>query len=309
MSLVIHSEADHYEETVPEARKQQFENRDRLVSSITLQDEFQVSDQLALTGGLRYDHYDDIGEKLSPRIAAVYRINKHRGARRRHILKAQYARAFRPPTFLEIYAMDDPGKNASDIESETIDTYELGYVYRDMSTVGRITIFYSDIEARVGEIGRNLRRFHSKGVEVELERALIPDVLKLDGNFSYADTEDQDTGDAIPEAANWLANIGLIYQPCQMLSLGLQYRYVGDREDKPENGGNTGQYHTVDITASLFRLGIRNLTLRGGVKNLFEDDMRYVSQTGGNDYIENDFSHAEVSHPSRWWWIEISYEF
>ncbi|WP_207678344.1 TonB-dependent receptor [Desulfonema magnum] len=284
---------------------QHFEGKDRLINSLTAQDEFRVSDQLTLTAGLRYDHYDDIGDKFSPRLAAVCRLNKRPGAASRHILKAQYARAFRPPTFLEMYAPDNPLADISDIESETIDTYEFGYVFRNFNTISRITLFYSDLKAKVEDMQKAPEQFRTKGVELELERPLIPDILKLDTNFSYAETENRDTGKEIPEAADWLANVGLIYQPCPRLLFALQYRYVSERNGEPDRH-SPESYHTVDLTGNVFDLGFKGLTLSAGVKNLFEEDIRYYS---GPDQVENNFPDSDDSDPGQWWWIKIAYEF
>ena len=71
------------------------ESLDRGAVSIVLQDEYRISDMLTLTSGLRYDNYEDIESAVSPRIALVWRFSGN------HIFKAQYARAFRPPSLIE----------------------------------------------------------------------------------------------------------------------------------------------------------------------------------------------------------------
>jgi len=302
--------------------EQILEGKNRFVNSLTVQDEFEANEQLTFTAGLRYDRYDDIGENFSPRIAAVYRLNKQRNAAHRHILKAQYARAFRPPAFLEMYGTENAdlqSSTAPDTESETIDTYEIGYIYRSLNTVGRVTLFYSELDARLNAVRENPRHFHSKGAELELEQHLIPDMLKLDANLSYTKSEDRETGAAIPETADWLANVGLIFQPFRNVSFALQYRYAGGRnsyktldETLDENAGDTpGDCHTADLTMTMRHLGIKGLTLRGGVKNLFEEDIRYPSSSyDQNQSFGNDISTWEKNADSeRWWWIQVSYEF
>ena len=68
----------------------------RKTSSLVLQDEYSIDDARTITAGLRYDHYDDIGDNVSPRIALVWILSKQ------NILKFQYAEAFRPPILLEL---------------------------------------------------------------------------------------------------------------------------------------------------------------------------------------------------------------
>ncbi|HSO81639.1 hypothetical protein [Thiocapsa sp.] len=61
-----------------------------------------------------HDDYSDLGAFLTPRLAAVWRIDEA------NILKLQDARAFRPPTF---YEREYPGRES--IAAGEIATYEL----------------------------------------------------------------------------------------------------------------------------------------------------------------------------------------
>ena len=82
---------------VPLATKQRFrgmqnfiaEDEGRFLNSFTVQDEYRVTPNVTVTVGGRYDHFDDIEDSFSPRIAGVYRITDN------HIIKAQYSKAFR----------------------------------------------------------------------------------------------------------------------------------------------------------------------------------------------------------------------
>jgi len=73
---------------------------ERHIHSMLLQDEYRPSERLTLTAGLRHDDYSDVGTSTTPRLAAVYRLDH------RHIFKAQYARAFRPPHLLRTWRGD-----------------------------------------------------------------------------------------------------------------------------------------------------------------------------------------------------------
>jgi len=274
------------------------EKKERWSNSLTLQDEFEANDRLTLFGGLRYDHYDDAGDHVSPRIAAVYRLNKRRSATHRHILKAQYAKAFRPPTFLETQTYSEGNQGTA--ESETVDTYELAYIYRRFGAAARIMLFYSDIDARIADsrFQSEPAQFRSRGSELELEIPLLDNRLKLDGNLSYTDAEDRDLGEKISDASDWLANAGLTYRLTDKLAFGLQYRYTGDRPDADE-------YHTADITITVSDLGIRGLTLRAGVKNVFEANL---SRSAREDSVLNTGNLGD-SGSERWWWLKISYNF
>jgi outer membrane receptor for ferrienterochelin and colicins len=275
------------------------EGMDRKLINMTLQDEYKISDAVSITGGLRFDHYDDVGSELSPRIAAVWRITQN------HIIKTQYARAFCPPTFNQLYSKNNPylvGNPA--IEPETIDTMELSYLYRDELTMGRLTYFYSDLDNLISSGGGTYSNTGStkiSGVELELEHKLI-DKFKLDSNISYSHSKNSLTGDSIPEVAEWLGDLGIIFELNRDMAFNLQYSYVGKRnravtDTRKELKG----YHTIDATVTLYSCLTPGLTLRAGMKNILNEDIYYAAP----EYLYvNDYP-----RPGREWWTKVSYEF
>lgn len=276
-------------------------DKDRRVNSVTLQDEFRVSEAVTVTAGLRYDNYDDVGENMSPRLAAVYRIDHH------HILKAQYAEAFRPPTFFETVWTPD-------IDPETISTYELGYIYRGTGRVGRATVFYSELEDLIVAqdiLGfTNLPGARVQGLELELEQRL-GSTLKLDGELTLVDTEDRVTGEEIAGAAHLTGAAGLVYQPRSDRMLTLQYRYVGERErEVGDVRENLAGYHTLDVSGSLLNLWGKGLSLRAGVKNIFDEDVRDPAPLT-QDVTGKVFPSypGDYPRPGRQWWLQVSYAY
>lgn len=293
--------SDVWREVDPEER---YKGDDRRINSLRLQEEWQPHDQVILIGGVRYDHYDDIGEQFSPRIAAVFRLNKQRGAIRQHVLKAQYGRAFRPPTFLETRAIG----SGLDADPETTDTYELGYITRKFDEVCRITVFHSDLNARIDGFSDKLGRYYVNGLELEYARPLIPNFLELDVNLSYARTEDRETGDKIPESADWLTNIGLTFNAFRWLSLSLLLHSAFERNEDPAFGaGDLDDSHLLDFTARVRYPAIEGLTLRCGVKNLFEEDIRFPYERAEWGY-GNDSGAPGDDRPGRFWWVSLSYK-
>lgn len=64
--------------------------------SVYLQDEFELSRSLVLTGGLRRDDHERFGGQWSPRLYAVWRLAPQ------WVLKGGYSRGFKPPTLKQI---------------------------------------------------------------------------------------------------------------------------------------------------------------------------------------------------------------
>jgi outer membrane receptor for ferrienterochelin and colicins len=275
------------------------EGMDRELINMTLQDEYKLNEAVSITGGLRFDRYDDVGSEISPRIAAVWRITQN------HIIKTQYARAFCPPTFNQLYSKNNPYLvGNSTIEPETIDTMELSYLYRDELTMGRLTYFYSDLDNLISSGGGTYSNSGStriSGVELELEHKLI-DKIKLDSNISYSHSKNSLTGDSIPEVAEWLGDLGVIFELNRDMAFNLQYTYVGKRNRAvTDTRSKLKGYHTIDATVSLYNCITPGLTLRAGMKNILNEDVYYAAPE--NLYV-NDYP-----RPGREWWTKISYEF
>ena len=270
----------------------------RDITSLTLQDEFRYNEDVTFTAGLRYDDYSDVGSNLSPRLAAVWRID------RGNILKAQYAEAFRPPTLFEM-------ARSPNVEPETIQSLEVGYVRRFAEGVGRVTLFHSELDDLIYE--NNLARYfnapgvvRTRGVELELERQL-GDELKLTANLSL----DEATDDDAAWAAQVLAGVGLIYQPTSDRTLSLQWNHVGDRgREAADARGDLDGYDTVDLTGSVRGLFGGGVTLRLGINNLFDDDVRYPAGLTG-DLLGNVFASYQDDYPrpGRYVWAQLSAEF
>ncbi|QTA87285.1 TonB-dependent receptor plug domain-containing protein [Desulfonema magnum] len=276
------------------------EDKSRNIFSLFLQDQFDFTHRLTLTGGLRYDYYDDTKEgRLTPRLAGVFRASQC------HIFKIQYAEAFRPPSFMEMYFKNNPiGSGNPDIEAETVKTWELGYVFRSVYFLGRLTVFRSELRNLIGmKDGQysNNDSAQTKGAELELNWKIFRNLI-TDVNFSYAKTRDDSTGAEIRGAASWISNIGLVYEPLDNVSLSLQYRYVNEcNRDTDDPRDNLDSYDKIDFTAAVRDFFKQGLTFRAGLRNLFDEEIRYSSAYPG--YLED---YPQTGRES---WFQFSYDF
>jgi len=249
----------------------------RLVLGVFVQDQFSLSDQLTMTAGLRFDSYDDVGQAFSPRIAAVYRLKEHQ------TIKAQYAQAFRPPTFVETGTKNNPVVSGNpDIESEHMTTYELAYVFNDEVDRFRATIFYADMHDLIvvdssANTYVNQGEVHTQGLELEYVRN-FGRKLKLDANASYMRPRNESSNEAVADVAMLTGNVGLIYHPEKNYSIATQYRYVGKRQREAiDTRGELEGYQVVDLTVSSSNVVVSGVTLRAGIKNIFDEEVKYPS--------------------------------
>ncbi|MBI4831948.1 MAG: TonB-dependent receptor, partial [Candidatus Lindowbacteria bacterium] len=114
-------------------------NQTENVFSIYAQDEFRPVADLAITGGVRFDHHPITGHHFSPRLSAVYEPWEN------HVFRATFSQAFRNPAFVESYLdlmimteaaplPDFPVTLTGnrDLDSEQITSFELGYQTRQL---------------------------------------------------------------------------------------------------------------------------------------------------------------------------------
>jgi len=263
----------------------------RKLHSIFFQDEFHLIDNLTITTGLRFDHYNDAGDTFTPRLAGVYRMNTN------HILKIQYASAFRPPSFLEMYLQNTPGLEGNrDIEPSLIDTYELCYIYKKNQILGRISFFHSVLDKIVNnENGKYINSGEAKvsGSEIEMEHPL-GNHFKLNANCTFLFTEDKKSNEKIPFTASLLGNASLLFAPKNNISFSILGRYVGKRSrELLDSREDLSDYGILDLSGCIYHLWEKEIKVRAGISNLFDTTIRYPSPmqsypddfpSGGREY-------------------------
>lgn len=260
---------------VPPPPRTVLRDLERQIASLLVEDQIELSSDLTATLGLRYDDYDDVDRRVTPRLALAWRASDHQ------IFKIQYAEGFRAPTYFELY---DPRGRRRDLSFEVNTTSELNYVYRRPATVFRATVFRSRLHDMIFPASRemifsNSRRASSTGVEVELEQRLS-DRLKLLANMSWADAQDSrpdPAGRLIDSYDNpaLLANLSLIYQPRPKLTVAARWNHVGDRETPVELGAVDRGFDLGYLTVTVHDL-FPGGKVRLGVENLFDQRVSYL---------------------------------
>ncbi|MCB1768639.1 MAG: TonB-dependent receptor [Candidatus Competibacteraceae bacterium] len=287
----------------PDFRPRIIYDVNRRYYGISLQDQYEASDRLTLTAGLRFDHRDDLDQDLwSPRLAVVWRISEG------HIVKAQYAGGYRAPTFWEL-VIPTYQKN---LEPEKIGTSELSYIYRKTDQTLRLTLFRSKINNHINLIEPpppvtfvNSGTSKATGMEIEWEQQWSPRLTSW-FNLSYADSRSGlypyllggEMIEKDPSTADWLGNLALFYRPTEHTLLAAYWNYVGARHAE---GVDTDPEHRVALTLNLFDVWTQGMTLRFGVRNLLQADQRFLVSEPGR-VTSSDFPDSLV-------WGQISYDF
>jgi len=268
----------------------------RNVWSATLQDRFDVAPSLSLTAGGRFDDYSDIGDRrITPRASIVWRASD------KNILKLQHAEGFRAPAFFELYAA---GTANQDLGFEVNATTELNYVHRRPHTVARATLFRSRIRNMTfivpnQNLFESVKSGQAHGVELEWEQQL-GSALKVLANASWVDQQDNRTPAAIarrsPAGAEWLANVGLLWRVLPATVLAAHWNHVG----RPGETADTRGYDLLDVAATRHDLLGTGIQARGGVKNAFNADVRYIGVRPNGD--------LDIGHfPRRTYWVQLAW--
>ena len=258
---------------------------ERSLQSLTLQDQWQINDQLEVTTGLRFDDYDDWGSAFSPRLAAVWRHSD------KHLLKFQYSQAFRPPTLANQYPGPNtfPGAVFTPLNEEKIATSELAYIHRGTTYQFRSTVFYSEVKDLIEFFiqpgnppeWRNRGDISAAGVELEWQQE-INRHWQWDANLAYTDTDDRNDEDSVLfGSVEWLGNVSLSWMPTPKLRHTLAAHYTGRQEGSDTLSFLPNQhfddYTTLNYSLSVAQLAdIEDLSLSVTVQNIAAESYNTV---------------------------------
>lgn len=164
----------------------------RYIFAYFLQANYKIK-KFNITAGLRYDDYNDFGSSFNPRIGINYKVSSHL------LFKGLYGKAFRAPTFQELYDNTTIGneygvKGNVDLIPEKINTVELGTKITYKHIVLNYNVFYVEHIDLIriydphggGSIGiyENIGSIKTFGNEAELIVKLFRDKMNFFINYS-----------------------------------------------------------------------------------------------------------------------------
>lgn len=171
-----------------------------------------IDDKLILRYGGRYDDYSDFGSVFSPRLGIIYNIETDR------VIKFLYGHAFRAPNAGEVRGFAFIESNP-DIQPETIDTYEIAYLYKTEKTISEFTLFKSHwhdvITIGPTDTSNFFGRFintgenEAQGAEASFTYQSNPWEILVNG--SYVQSENVTTSDEYVAFPTWMVNVNLSY--------------------------------------------------------------------------------------------------
>jgi outer membrane receptor protein involved in Fe transport len=275
----------------------------RDVTSAAVEETWNASPRVAVTGGLRLDHFSDIGDQVSPRAAVVLDLPHGIG------MKLVYGHGFRAPSFSE-RTFNLPGFTGNpDLEPTTVDSFEAALSYeRGPLSVGvsgfassyRHTITGGGLAAP-GEprVLANTAGADVRGLELQGKRSF--GAHSVFAGYTYQRVEDPASGERLADAAAQIATLGanLTFRDRFTVTPAWSFRGRlprGPGDPRPE----VASRGLLSLTVRARRL-FRTLEIWGAVYNLFDESYVDPSPPGG---VPGDYP-----RPGRSAFINASYRF
>jgi outer membrane receptor for ferrienterochelin and colicin len=229
--------------------------------------------------GGRWDDYSDFDIQTSPHLGVIFQPTP------KSSIKLLYGEAFRAPVAAEIFG-SSVAKGNTDMEPETIETYELVYLYQTKNWKFNGTIFTSDWEKGIHIVTINDPTFNlgyqngsenkSKGIELETTGYFRNWRYHLSG--SYIDSKANTSSVSVDYEAfpKYIINAEVGYRFTQpKVDIQFTTRIHLDAEESPAISGvpnpeDLSDYYRSDLTLSWDISS--NFKLKGSVINIFDRD-------------------------------------
>ena len=251
-----------------------------------LQDEWSITHDLTLTAGLRQDRYSDFGATTNPRLALVW------NAAYNITTKLLYGSAFRAPSFVELYAINNPvAQGNPDAKPEKIDTTEFAFDWQVRNTlqlgfnvfhyrIRDILNYVASSDPNSGTKVENTGAQYGNGFEVE-GKWDAGKTLHFNANYAYQQSTDGETHHDSGIAPRNHVFVQGTWDFMESWALSSDINYVAGRQRQP---GDTRSYKVPDYTTvdMSMRKSAANdrWSIQFTARNLFAADVREPSFAG-----------------------------
>lgn len=271
----------------------------RNLYAVYMEDLWDISPDLRLSLGGRYDHYSDFGGNFSPRASLSWLPGQN------YDIKLLYGEAFRAPSFADQFnANQDAILGNANLEPELIKTIELGFgrKIQDYGTL-RLTLFRNQLEniisAAPGEAPTNSEEYLVTGLEVE-GRFHFDTGISIRANYTYQDAEDHGTHQTLPDVPAHKGNILLDYRLSSNYNLNTHVFFKGETPRLASSAlPDNDAYAIVNLTLLSHKLfpGTEGLEGRLSIYNLFDKKYDDPSSLGLVDYPQPERTiHAQLTY-------------
>jgi len=269
-------------------------NQSRVIKYLSLQDIWNISPEVTLTSGIRFDNYSDFGNTINPRLALVWHNSD------KLITKLLYGEAYRAPSFSELYTDNNPvtlgNKN---LNPEEIKTTELSLNYTvSENWHTNLSLYHyktKDMIEFVSNLEGEARAQNNKnltGQGFELETSWKPtDKFNLSVNYAHQSTKTDNQDDNVEYVPQKQFYLDARWRINADWKLSTQLNWVMDRERAVTDVRTPlKDYKRLNVTLRRSGLGwgseSKSWEFSVALKNAFDDKI-YEPSDGkiSNDYL------------------------
>ncbi|AHF89684.1 TonB-denpendent receptor [Opitutaceae bacterium TAV5] len=217
-----------------------YENMDYRASPLAYDDELVAGylsatvrpvENVSVTGGLRYDDYDSVGDHTTGRIGVAWYVPQTDTT-----LRATYGTGFVAPSMADRYGGAWQPANP-DIKPEKSKGWDIGFdqaLWKNRVALSA-TYFRNEFRDMFGYdpvtfMTTNTEKAFAQGVEVAVG-AKITDIVRARVAWTYLDTEDKATGWQLARRPRHTLDAQITVQPVEAWIVGVGGRFVADRTD------------------------------------------------------------------------------
>ncbi|MBE9527194.1 MAG: TonB-dependent receptor [Proteobacteria bacterium] len=263
------------------------EDARRDINSLFIEDIWQISDNVIVNLGMRYDNFSDFGDTLNPKASLRWDIAPE------FALRLLYGTAFRAPDFRDLYLSNTPPPaplGNSSLQAEEIETFEIGFNSRLAKRVQlNTTIFRNQISDMIAQPPdqlqlQNMTDVETNGVELELRYDFEQGGYLL-GNYSYIKST-LDDGSDYPGVPNQNGSLLLSLPVSNKLSLGGSVLWASE-SPRSENDTRDEMSGFTSVNLNAHYKPVKNdFSIEIGIRNLFDEEYESPDTTGS---IAGDF--------------------
>lgn len=238
-------------------------------TGLFVQDDYQATDRLTISAGLRYDTYSHGDGQVNPRLGVIYRLTD------RSVGKFVYGTAFRPPSAYEAH-YEFPGLQAAStlLVPEEISTYE---AIVETTPAANLQVKGALFEYRVSNLiasgidpisgldqFQNLNKATARGAEAEIQYAWSGG-SRVRASVSLTETEDE-SGERLQNSPRTIATVNGTLPLLRGWRAGIEGQFVSRRKSI---ASDIPSYFVSNLTVSTDR-PLQGWELSASVYNVFD---------------------------------------
>ena len=280
---------------------------DRTFGAVFLEDLWNLGENLRFTLGARYDEYSDFGGSFNPRAGLVWEFIKD------YDFKLLYGRAFRAPSFYELYNVNNPAYVGNpDLNPEIVDTYEMSFGAQVSSALsGRLTLFRNHIDDSIELVSyetqnvfENQGEIRAQGIELEM-RYDFGKGTYLGMNYTYQDAENLDDDEELYNApdhkGNVMANVRFSKYVNWYVEWCFQEGFTRQKDDSRDYDNPGFGVCNTTLLLRKFLPKLEDFEIRGSLYNIFDEDYTVPTAKDGLP--------VDYPMPGRQFLVDLQYAF